>query len=293
MASITSLTSSSAGSSIYGNSNIISGLASGMDTEAMIKNSVSGYQKKITTLQQQTQVLEWKQDAYRSIIDKMVSLNTKYTSYTSNTNLYSSSFFNKAVATTSQGANAAMVSATGKTSSNVQIDAIKQLASAAKYSVDIGNTDLKNAAAQVVNGKLVSTSEALNWSQSVLVSDISGTMTLAYGTKPIDLSFGELDAYQDADALAQGIRDKLDAAYVTTSSGQYVKASTLIKVTASDDGTISFSDLQEAGNSVYIKSASSNMEQALGFTSGKDTTSFAVSAETVLSHDASMPEFLS
>ena len=41
MASITSLTGSSSTSSIYGNSNILSGLASGMDTEAMIENAVS------------------------------------------------------------------------------------------------------------------------------------------------------------------------------------------------------------------------------------------------------------
>ena len=44
MASISSLMSSGSSSSIYGsrNSNIISGLASGMDTEAMIEGMVQG-----------------------------------------------------------------------------------------------------------------------------------------------------------------------------------------------------------------------------------------------------------
>ena len=42
MASITSLTGSGSSNSLYGTRNVISGLASGMDTEAMIQNAISG-----------------------------------------------------------------------------------------------------------------------------------------------------------------------------------------------------------------------------------------------------------
>ena len=49
--------------------------------------------------------------------------------------MFSSSFFSKAINTVANGANAAKVSATGKSSSNVSIDAIKQLAEAASYTV--------------------------------------------------------------------------------------------------------------------------------------------------------------
>lgn len=45
MASVSSVGSSS--SSIYGTRNVISGLASGIDTETLIENAVSGYQLKI------------------------------------------------------------------------------------------------------------------------------------------------------------------------------------------------------------------------------------------------------
>ena len=66
MASISSLMSSGSSSSIYGsrNSNIISGLASGMDTEAMIEGMVQGYQQKITQLGQDRTMLQWQQSAY-------------------------------------------------------------------------------------------------------------------------------------------------------------------------------------------------------------------------------------
>lgn len=108
-------------SSIYGNSNIISGLASGMDTEAMIENAVSGIQAKIAGLQQDRTKFEWEQEAYRSMIDKLANFSSKYADYTSSTNLMSSIFFNNATAITASGTYANKVSATGKTASTVEI----------------------------------------------------------------------------------------------------------------------------------------------------------------------------
>ena len=69
MTSINSLSSTSSATSIYGNRNVISGLASGMDTETMIENAVAGYKNKIIGLQQKQEQVQWKQEAYRSIID--------------------------------------------------------------------------------------------------------------------------------------------------------------------------------------------------------------------------------
>ena len=90
MASIGGVSGGGSGSSIFGNRPVISGLASGMDTESMIENAVSGYKMKISNLQQQRTRLEWQQTAYRSIISKMVSFNQKYLSYASGNNLMSS-----------------------------------------------------------------------------------------------------------------------------------------------------------------------------------------------------------
>ena len=102
MASISG-TSSSSANSIYGTRNVISGLASGMDTESMIENAISGYKTKISGLNQQLTKLGWQQEAYRDIIGKMASFSSKYTSYTSSTNLMSSTFFNQAVRAVANG----------------------------------------------------------------------------------------------------------------------------------------------------------------------------------------------
>ena len=135
MASITSLTGSSSSSSIYSNPNAITGLASGLDTEAMIEQAVSAYEKKIATLQQDKTKVEWQQTEYRELIDKMASFTEKYADYTSNTNLSSEAFFNTAKITSTTGTYANMVSATGEATSELSILGVKQLATAATYSV--------------------------------------------------------------------------------------------------------------------------------------------------------------
>ena len=93
MASVNSVSGSSSASSLYGNKNVLSGLASGLDTEAMIENSISGYQTKLTQLEQEQTKIQWKQESFREIIDKAVNLNNKYSSYTSSTNLMGGAFF--------------------------------------------------------------------------------------------------------------------------------------------------------------------------------------------------------
>ena len=175
MASITSLSNSSYNtSSIYGNRNVLSGLASGMDTESMIENAVSGIKLKIQNLQIKRTKIEWQQEAYRSIIDKAVNFNNKYTSYASKTNLLSNSFFSKAVNTTALGTYADKLSASGKTTSDVRINAVKQLASAASYTVS-GLGGLNSGEISGITGK------DFDITGDTPVSTISGTLTFKYG----------------------------------------------------------------------------------------------------------------
>lgn len=257
MASISSLMGSTSSSgSIYGNrtSNIISGLASGLDTEAMIEGLVQSYQQKITGLEQDRTKLQWQQEAYQSISDKLVEFARKYTSYTSGTNLFSSSFFNNAVTTTTGGAFANLVSAAGKTSSSVTIDAVAQLATAAKYTVN--NTRLGSLGSGTVTSGTVSLGGTTN------VSTIEGSLTLTYGSKNLTVSFGELDLFNKADgtldttALETAINEQLKAQQVTIGDNTYT-GDQLLTVSVGADGTLTLNDqMPAAGNSPYISKAS-------------------------------------
>ena len=185
MASVSSLSSSSSSSSIYGNRtyNIISGLASGMDTEELISGVVQSYQQKIQSLQKDHTSLEWKQEAYQSISDKLVEFSRNYTSYAySSTNLLSSSFFNNAVNITTNGANAALITASGKTSSDVVINAVRQLATAARYSVSGNSLNASVSADSSTGSKTIAGGAiAVNDDDTVDVSNLSGSLTFTDG----------------------------------------------------------------------------------------------------------------
>lgn len=265
MASVSSVRSSS--SSIYGNRNVISGLASGMDTESMIENAVSGYKTKISTLQQKRTKVEWQQEVYRSIIGKMSSFSDKYTSYASSTNLLSSGFFNQAVKVTATGKYADMVSASGKTSSSVQILGVKQLARAATYTVSgIGGS--KSA------DKPEFTGSAVDLTEKKELSNVSGSLTIKYGgDRSFTLDFGELDIYQDADELAKAIQSKLGEQTMTLSDGTSVKVSEKIDVKVNDEGNIEFSEKGGAGNAVTISGATGKIKDTLKITAdGTEST---------------------
>ena len=275
MASITSLSNSA--SSIYGSRNVLSGLASGMDTESMIENAVSGIKLKIQNLVKKRTKVEWKQEGYRSIIDKAVSLNQKYTSYSSKTNLLSSSFFSNAVNTVAKGTYADKITATGKSSSEIKINAVKQMAKAATYTVSglggVGDVSSVTGKDFDINGELD-------------LSTVSGTLTFQYGGKngtTFDINFDELENLDEvevfnsdgsvkqnatsAEKLAQAINNKLgEITYNYTKNGfnESTTADKAIKVTANADGRITFTDGLGNGNTVKISSSSGNMEKYAG-----------------------------
>lgn len=200
MASITSLSNSNYNtSSIYGNRNVLSGLASGMDTETMIENAVSGIKMKIQNLLKKRTKVEWQQEAYRSIIDKAANFNQKYTSYSSKTNLLSNSFFNNAVNTTTLGTYKDKITASGKTTSDIQINAVKQMAKAATYTVSglngIGNTS-------VITGTAVSPNK------EVQTSNVQGTISIDYGRYSFDVTLDDT-VYSSLDDMAKAINEQL------------------------------------------------------------------------------------
>lgn len=303
MASISSLMGSSSSSSIYGsrNSNIISGLASGLDTESMIEGMLQGYKSKITGLQQDRQSLLWQQQAYQSISDKLVEFSRKYMSYTSSTNLLSSSFFNNAVLTTTGGKFADMVSATGKTSSNITIDAVAQLATAARYTHMASGLNKQLEVSE--NGTMtVGGSSKFDVTEMRNVSTLEGSLTLTYGNKDVTIDFGELEFFDKsgegkdaltAEDLKSAIEKKLADEKITLSSGDQKAASELISVNVSDDGKITFSDKTSGGNTVEIKGATGQLKETLKLTGDDLGNSITLEKDNTYSKEVSTAEYLS
>ena len=290
MSSISSVSSSS---SIYGNRNVISGLASGMDTESMIENAISGYQTKIANLQKKRTKTEWQQEAYRSIIDKMAAFTEKYTSYRSNTNLMSTSFFNQAVNTISKGENASKVAASGRGGSDVVINRVKQLATAARYTVSGGIVGGRPNNADGLASATATDSIDLN--ADVTVSKIAGTMNIAYGGNSsrttLSIDFGEMDTFANASEMAAFINKQLDSQSISTNSGTSKKASEMIQARA-NNGVIELVDVSGgSGNDFYISSASKNIQDVLGLKPGSGVRSISV-GDTELTEEINTADYL-
>lgn len=285
MASVNGVSSSNA-NSIYGNRNVISGLASGMDTESMIENAISGIRTKISSIQQKQTKLTWQQEAYRSITDKMVQFSRKYTSYTSATNLLSASFFNKAVITATNGANKDKISATGKTTSDIKITSVDQLATASRYQVTGGGVlgSVKTTNSDGTGARYIQSGEALDLSKDVTTSNLEGSLTLNFSNQTFMLNFKDTENFDDLDAFKAAIEKKLADQTVSFSDGSTKKASEVISVDL-NNGKIGFSDKTGGGNNVYISSATGKLNDTLGEPdfSGKDVTMIDLSGQDLTS----------
>ena len=278
MASISSTSSASSANSIYGTRNVISGLATGMDTEQLIENAISSYKNKISGLQQKRTKTEWQQEAYRSIVNKMAAFTDKYTSYRSSNNLMSTSFFDQAVS---------KVTATGRGSSNVEVNRVKQLATAARYTVGAGNLATGTQGWIRADGDF-------ELDKDMTVSTVSGALSIAYGgsdaRNTLNVDFGELDNFDSVDDMAKFINEKLAEQSITTSSGSSKKASEMLKAEV-QNGSIVFKDASGSGNEFYISGVSGDLKKTLGVTTGSTSKSIEV-GNKALTKQEKTSEFL-
>ncbi len=304
MASVNGVNSSSY-SSIYGSrgSHIVSGLASGLDTEAMIENSVKGYQAKIQDLMNQQTKLTWKQDAVRKITDQLIALSEKYTSYTSKTNLFSNAFFNNAIKTLTGGKYADKIAATGRTNSDIKINSVEQMATAARYQVDLHDLGLyKLDTTKAEAASAIDTADKQ-------VSDITGTMTVKLGGKSFSLTFGKDDIVSDTSSLADKITEKLkeeinknaENGEITIEGNKYDVNEALGKIHVNTNGneiTLSLDSGAFGGAAIYIDSASGKLaggaeDSPLTVATGMGKSSITVNDPAGFSHTETAAQRLS
>lgn len=249
---VSNVSRSSSSSSIYGSrsSNIISGLASGMDTESMIEGMVSGIKTKIDTQKQKQQILLWQQEAYRSISDQLVQISNKYTSYTSSTNLMSSAFFQPSIIT-SLGKNADMISASGRTTSDIQISKVENLAKTETVSF--------NGLNGVSNKSGIEADNAVDLKGEVNVSNLAGQqLSFEYGNKTFTITFDSDREYNSLNDVADEINKQLGNASISLSDGTSIKMNSKIKAEVSGNNLeFRFVDGAKETNTLELKSDSS------------------------------------
>lgn len=118
----------------------LSGLATGMDTDAMVKSMLTADQEKIDKAQQKEQTVKWQQEIYREVMSDVIDFNDKYFSLTSKDSILSNSAWNTLSITSS---NSSVITATGNAgATNIDYKFnVKKLAESAKAQSSVA--DLK------------------------------------------------------------------------------------------------------------------------------------------------------
>lgn len=114
-----------------GNMLRITGLNTGLDIDAMVKKMLTADQTKVDQAKQQQQLIQWRQEAYQSIIKDVKDLQNTYFDITNSTSyLLSSNSYNNMTASSSDATTVSGKASATATAGNYKI-LIKQLASAA------------------------------------------------------------------------------------------------------------------------------------------------------------------
>lgn len=228
----------------YGSSSSkgMSGLASGLDTESLVKGMLSGTQSKIDAQEALKQQTEWKQEIYRDLIGQINNLQSSYFSSSSASSLTNSAFYNT-MSAASTSKNFKVTAGTSAAAGNTTLE-VHQLASS--YSL---------ASSAPVSGRLAGSFDPAalqkllddqRTADRTLVLSVGGADTTAAKEVSIDLnSFfknedGSLVTKPDANGIASAIQAALKdqaglSATVTIEGGQ------LSIVTKNDDAKRSLS----------------------------------------------------
>ncbi len=234
------------GSSIYGNRNVLSGLASGMDTESMIQNMTQATRLKIAQQNQKKTMLGWKQTAYQGISTQLIDFSKKYLDYTSPTNLLSSAFFDQSIVT-SVGKNSGLVSASGKGKSNVEVNGVKQLATSASHTA-AGSLSSK----ELQSGEFDVSKDMESFKLA------GGTLTFQYSNEKYTIT---LDKGAELKTTQQ-VKDEITKQLKEIKVGDKTLAD---KISVTVDGNkLKFESTDKNGNEVKLTGASTAVQDALG-----------------------------
>lgn len=263
MSSVGSL-SSSTSSSIFNSSNRITGLASGLDTDALIESMTAATRAKIAKQKQDKQLLQWQMDDYRSISSKLIDFQNKYLSYSSSTNLRSPNFFDKSLLSVlGDNSKYVSVSGTSKTVENIAISAVEQLAKNSSY-----------VSSSAVSDQTLSGSE-IKGDETFISSKLEGTyLSFSYGNKnyTVSLPYNEVNEnpYKSADDIVNALNKKLGE--IDSTDGEKLSDKVKFEVV---DGKINLKETNNAGNAIEIKGGSEDLLEVIGFEKG-DTASGGV-----------------
>ncbi len=224
------------------------GLASGLDTQELIEGMTIGTQSKIDSKYQDIQTEEWKQESLRLIIDSFNEFQSKYMSYSSSSNLLSSSLYApNNITPMGDNADKVSVSGSGASAAGFSIIGVSQLAKNAQF-----------ISSGVSSSELATGTFDSNLTAAADVSKVEGDkiyFELAGERYTVELEKGK--DYSSLDKVKDAINEALGE--ITAAGGTLADQ---IEAGISADGNITFQSVD--GNETKITGGTGNILTDLG-----------------------------
>lgn len=247
----------------------ITGLVSGMDTDATVKKLIEVEQMKVDKAKQEKQFMEWQKEDYREISNLLRGFQEEYFDLLKpDTNMRSMSTYNMfSAAAFMSGASTTAVSLKTSSSSTVgsfSIDSVSQLATKDSYKSAmevLGNIQSGNMVDGVTYTDEASVIAAI---KTQLETDSTLTFTFDGVSKEITLDPADYDPGKTISDLASDLTSKLQAAF--TNVDITVEAnSNQLEFKIYEDGTL----VEEPGHTLSINDDNSDLLSIMQLKSGQ------------------------
>lgn len=217
-----STTSTPTGSTGAGGGNMlrITGLNTGLDIDAMVKKMLTADQTKIDKAKQQQQLIQWRQEAYQSIIKDVKDLQSSYFDVAkSANNLLSSGNYNNMTANSLDTTGAVSAKAAAGTAAGTYKIKVNDIAQAAVIT-----------STNSVNSQYKIATDVSNWKNGTISFAVTGGTTASLdltgftGTGTSTTDVNNLTSYINNQINIKGLNGEVSASVVTDSTGNnYIK----------------------------------------------------------------------
>ena len=202
----------------------LSGMSSGLDTEAIVEAMLTTYQTKIDNQNKKLTKLQWQQEAYQDIIKKMTSFQDKYFDVLNkDTYLAGASTFNKLktdITSTSGSTSGIKVSTTSNSAEGTYKVSVSQLATSSTvkgnsiaredYGLDLGKAFDSVGYTDTVNDD-GTTTRSYDFSLKMQVGGV--TKTVNFAAEAIVGADGSVDSDALKSSLVDNLNEKLQAGF--------------------------------------------------------------------------------
>lgn len=247
----------------------ITGMASGIDTDATVKAMVSSYQLKVDKADQAKQTLQWKQEIYRDIIKDIKGLQDYFDPISSKYILSQKTFNTNTATNTETSVFSGTPSASAKTG-NYKVKVL-QLAEKAKIESDSKSSIIEVTNSAKWNGKTIDFGTKGKIDLETIAGDSNENGSI---TDEIVANINKQIASSDK------LKGKITASYVKNGSGEYIKFTNL----SSESITIN-KYVADPASITTVTDITANTSINNGITSTSKLTDFGFSSGNTVDFD--------